>query len=444
MLLDKFIQNIQAQRLFSPSHKLLIGVSGGVDSVVLCDLCAKAGFSFGVAHANFSLRGSESDEDESFVRQLAAAYNAPLHVNRFHTESYASEQSQSIQVAARALRYAWFRELLDSSYDYILTAHHADDNIETVLMNFFRGTGISGLRGIQPSKERLVRPLLPFSKAQITTYAQQHGLSWREDSSNASEKYSRNYFRHAVIPAIKQVYPEVEQNLLSNIRRFNDIELLYHQAIAAHRKKLITVKGNETFMPVLMLKKTFPLQTVLYEIIRPFQFSSHQVNDVIRLLDAEQASFVQSSTHRIIRNRNWLIISPLHTTETAHVIIEESDRKVQFARGILELKLKKAAHHAIPTSPAVACLDSSSLVFPLVLRRWKAGDYFYPLGLGKKKKVSRFLIDQKISPTEKERVWVLESDKRICWVVGLRIDDRFKITPHTPEWLELKQVKDES
>lgn len=432
---------MQAHRLFEPSHKLLIGVSGGVDSIVLCDLCAKAGFSFGIAHANFTLRGSESDEDESFVRKFATAYNAPLHVNRFDTESYASERSQSIQVAARELRYTWFRELLNLSYDYILTAHHADDNIETVLMNFFRGTGISGLRGMLPSKERLLRPLLPFSKAEITTYAQQHGLSWREDSSNASEKYSRNYFRHTLIPAVKKIYPEVEQNLLSNIRRFNDIDLLYQQAIAAHRKKLVTVKGNETFMPVLMLKNTVPLQTVLYEIIRLFQFSSHQVNDVIRLLDAEQASFVQSSTHRIIRNRNWLIISPLHTTETAHVIIEQSDRKVHFESGTLELKLKQVGHHEIPSTPTVACLDSSRLVFPLILRKWKAGDYFYPLGLGKKKKVSRFLIDQKMSPTDKQKVWVLESDKRICWLVNLRIDDRFKIAEHTRELLELKLTK---
>lgn len=438
MLLTAFINHIRDNRLFPSPGQLLLAVSGGVDSVVLCDLCHRAGYLFHLAHVNFQLRGKESDEDEMLVRRLAERYNVPLHVKRIDTNAYATANNLSIQVAARELRYAWFNELLNDELPYVVTAHHADDNIETVLMNFFRGTGISGLRGMLAVTGNVVRPLLPFRKEELLRFAKENQLAWREDSSNASEKYSRNYFRHSIIPVVSKVFPAVEQNLVNNIRRFAEIETLYQQAIAIHKKKLIEHKGAEVHIPVLKLQKAQPLETIVHEIIKEYEFTAHQSAEVIRLLNGKQGSFVQSATHRIIRNRKWLIISPNRPEESHHVLIREEDEKTVFAGGLLEMKVVPAGKVNVSSHPGSAFLDLRKVTFPLLLRKWRQGDYFYPLGLAKKKKVSRFLIDQKVSPTDKENVWVLESERRVCWIVGMRIDDRFKVTDGTKEVLYLK------
>jgi tRNA(Ile)-lysidine synthase len=435
MLLTAFINHIRDNRLFQSPGQLLLAVSGGIDSVVLCELCHRAGYLFHLAHVNFQLRGKESDEDELLVRRLAEQYNVPLYVKKIDTNAYAETNNLSIQVAARELRYAWFNELLNEELRYVVTAHHADDNIETVLMNFFRGTGISGLRGMLPVTGNIVRPLLPFHKEELLTFAKENQLAWREDSSNASEKYSRNNFRHTIIPAISKIYPAVEQHLVNNIRRFAEIEVLYQQAIAIHKKKLIEQKGAEVHIPVLKLLKTEPLETIVHEIIKDYQFTAHQSEEVIRLLKGRQGSFVQSPTHRIIRNRDWLIISPNRAAESQHVVINKEEDKIEFAAGVLEMKIVPVGKVSLSAHPGSAFLDVRKVAFPLLLRKWRQGDYFYPLGLAKKKKVSRFLIDQKVSPTDKENVWVLESDKRVCWIVGMRIDDRFKITDGTKEVL---------
>lgn len=436
MLLNRFIANVSDKKLFSPTDRLLIAVSGGVDSVVLCDLCHTAGFRFEIAHANFQLRGQDSMMDECFVKGLSEQYRVPVHIRRFDTAAYSATHRVSVQVAARELRYDWFSMLLEKG-GWLLTAHHADDNIETVLMNFFRGTGLTGLRGIQMKHDRLIRPLLPFGKAEILQYAKERKLNWREDASNAGDKYSRNYFRNAVLPMVYKIYPEAEQNMINNIARFADAEQLFTQAIAQHKKSLLELKGNEVHIPVLKLKKAVPLNTILYEIIKAFDFTSHQVNDVLRLLDAEQAAFVQSATHKIFRNRKWLIISPIEAVAAQNVLIESAEKQVKFNGHKVDMKLVPADILNLSKHAGTAELDSHKIIFPLLLRKWKAGDYFYPLGMKKKKKVSRFLIDNKLSPTEKEKIWVLESNKKICWVVGMRIDERFKIVPSTQQMLKV-------
>jgi tRNA(Ile)-lysidine synthase len=440
-MLTRFVQNIKDKKLFAPSDRLLLAVSGGVDSVVLCELCYNAGFSFEIAHANFQLRGEESTADEHFVKNLAAHYRVPLHVKKFDTNAFAEKNKLSVQVAARQLRYNWFTEILKGGSRYVLTAHHSDDNVETVLMNFFRGTGISGLRGIPGKHNEVVRPLLPFSRKEILEYARERKLNWREDSSNASDKYSRNYFRNAIIPMVYKIFPEVESNLTHNIQRFAEIEELYHQAIDLHKNKILEYHGNEVHIPVLKLKKSKPLHTILYEIIAQYNFTSHQLNDVVHLLDAGQGKYVQSSTHRIFRNRNWLIISPLESEKAKNILITEEENEVNFSDNVIELKSGSTDPMKISGVPAIAEVDKSKIKFPLYLRKWKAGDYFYPLGMKKKKKISRFLIDQKLSPTDKEKVWVIESDKRICWVVGMRIDERFKVVPSTKSVIKFKVRK---
>lgn len=466
-LLHKFKELWQEEfcQLTPANTRLLVAVSGGVDSAVLVDLLHRAGFEFVLAHVNFQLRGSESERDEQFVRSLAGLYGKELLVQKFDTKTYAQEQKLSIQEAARVLRYDWFSEILAGwqlsgnapastgkqtplATSFIVTAHHADDNIETVLMHFFRGTGVQGMAGIQPllKERKLIRPLLCFRKSELQLYAAARDLSFVEDSSNASDKYTRNYFRNQLLPQIKEVYPQVEENLLHNIERFREIEEIYRQSVDQQLNRLLEAKGTEWHVPVMKWKQVKPLSTITWELISRFGFHAAQTAEVIKLLDGENGGYQLSPSHRIIRNRQWMIISPNNTATAQHIQIEEGQTEVVFENGklIITAKSETFTHsltHAFTHSPSDASLDASEIRFPLLLRKWKAGDYFYPLGMQKKKKLGKFLIDLKLSRTEKEQVWVLESDKRILWVLGYRIDNRFRITEKTKQVLQLTYRK---
>ncbi len=448
-LLQQFTGYIRKEQLFDPSAGLLLAVSGGVDSVVLCDLCDRAGFHFTIAHCNFQLRAEESIRDEAFVQQLGKKYNKEVLVKRFDTRAYAAKEKVSTQVAARDLRYQWFDELAEQlkinnqnskikTNIWLLTAHHLDDNIETMLMNLFRGTGIAGLRGMLPKQDNIIRPLLFATRESILQYASENNITWVEDSSNSTDDYTRNYFRHQVIPLVEKMYPGAVHNLGENIDRFRDIELLYQQAMSFNKKKLLTVKGNEIHIPVLRLKKTAALSSVVYEITKEYGFGSAQSGEIISLLDSDTGKYIESSSHRIIKNRQWLIIAPKQNKESATILVEESTTKVEFAGGVLSFSQEEQQQgHQFSKDNRIACLDASAVQFPLLLRKWKDGDYFYPLGMPKKKKLARFLIDQKFSKTGKESVWVIESAKKIIWVVGHRIDDRCKVRPSTKKVLRI-------
>lgn len=463
---EKFKDYIQSHHLFGPGDQLIIAVSGGVDSVVLCELCKQAGYNLVIAHCNFQLRGEESERDETFVKSLAEKYNVKVFIKKFDTEKYAEENKVSIQVAARELRYGWFDELtnlrsgqwavgsgqsgiqdLTSHIAYrtfLLTAHHANDNIETVLMNFFKGTGITGLRGILPRHGKIVRPLLFAKKEELLTFAKVNNLPFVEDSSNLSDKYTRNYFRNQLIPSIQKVFPGVEENLINNINKFKDIEVLYTEAINFHKKKLVEKKGNEIHIPVLKLLKSKPLSTIVFEIIKEFGFTSHQTEEVIKILYSDTGKYISSATHKIIRNRNWIIISPHNTLEASNILINENDKEVTFENGKLKIDKQTSEKIKLSADSAIALLDADSITFPLLLRKWKQGDYFYPLGMKKasgviaKKKVSKFFIDQKLSLADKEKIWIIESNKKIIWVIGKRIDDRFKVKDHTVNLLQIQ------
>ena len=445
-LLEKYKAFIKREHLFKIKDKLLLAVSGGVDSVVLCELCKQAGYDFVIAHCNFQLRDGESDRDENFVKELGKKYGAAVLVKKFDTEKYAASNKLSIQVAARELRYNWFNELLDASTanlhtgqaGWLLTGHHADDNIETMLMNFFKGTGITGLRGILPKQGKIIRPLLFARKTDLKNFATEKKLLFVEDSSNESDKYTRNYFRNQLIPDLQKVFPQAEDNLLDNLQRFREIELLYRQSIALYTKKLLVQKGDEAHIPVLKLKKAAPLSTIVYEIIRNFSFTAYQVNDVIALLQSETGKYIQSPSHRIIKNRNWLIIAPNETIAAQTILVEEKDSSIDFPLGQLQIKLlPRTPNYKLQTTDLTAEIDAAGIEFPLLLRKWKTGDYFYPLGMKKKKTLSRFFIDRKLSLPQKEKVWVIEMNKKITWVVGMRIDDRFRITDNTKTILQL-------
>jgi tRNA(Ile)-lysidine synthase len=460
-LLQRFKDSIKQQHLFSPKDKLFLAVSGGVDSVVMCTLCKQAGYDFTIAHCNFQLRGLESERDEDFVKKLGEKYKVRVLVKRFETEVYADKHKISIQEAARALRYDWFEELVNSELlivnsqlaientnsatgkihhspltIHLLTAHHKDDNIETLLMNFFRGTGLHGLTGIPQSYSHIKRPMLPFSKDELVEYARENNLQFMEDSSNLSSKYTRNFFRNEIIPAISNVYPQVKENLADNIARFKEIEKLYRLTVGDLKKKWCKVKGAEVHIPVLQLVK-YNNRALIYEIIREYGFHEKQVDEVIKLAGSESGRYIESPVlqYRIIKHRHWFIISPSKSVAASNIIIEAKEESVGFEKGLLHFE--KTTKVQASNSNHVATLDAKEITWPLLLRRWKTGDYFYPLGMSKKKKLSRFFIDQKLSKTEKENAWVIESNKRIIWVIGHRIDNRFKLTENTRDVLKI-------
>lgn len=456
MNVSLFKKHITDQHLFSPKDTLLLAVSGGVDSVVLCELCKQARYDFIIAHCNFQLRGAESERDEQFVKQLGEKYGVEVKVKRFDTEQYAADHKLSIQEAARALRYEWFEELVVSRESlvrslesgvvsqeskqkvrvFLLTAHHADDNTETLLMNFFRGTGLHGLTGIPESVNYIRRPLLPFSKEELLAFAKEEQLDSVEDSSNQSSKYTRNFFRNELIPAISKVYPQVKDNLQDNIERFKEIEKLYQLSVSAIKKKLLKEKGAEVHIPVKQLMG-YHNRALLYEIIKEYGFQEKQVEELVKLAASDSGKYIESPVlqYRIIKYRHWFIISPVQSVASTAIVIDEKDKQVIFERGLLQIEI--TSNLKPENSNLIASIDFDKVTFPLLLRKWKTGDYFYPLGMTKKKKLSRFFIDQKLSKTAKEEAWVIESNKRIIWVVGHRIDERVKIIPSTKKSLKL-------
>ena len=437
---------------------MILAVSGGIDSVVLCELCKQAGYDFIIAHCNFQLRGEESERDEKFVKDLAEKYKVETKVKKFDTEKFAEENKMSIQEAARVLRYEWFDELVNGELSivnrktepnihhspftiHLLTAHHADDNAETALMNFCRGTGLHGLTGIPLSYEHIRRPMLSFTREEILQFAKENKLEFVEDSSNLSSKYTRNFFRNEIIPAISKVFPQVNENLIDNINRFKEIEKLYKFAVNDIKKKLVKEKGNEWHIPVKQLM-SYGNRALIYEVINDFGFTEKQIEEVIKLAESESGKYIDSPSlhYRIIKHRHWFIISPYNSTGSETIIIEQDNKKVSFEHGVLEFEQLQTTNHKPQTSNNIACLDAKNICYPFILRKWKQGDYFYPLGMKKKKKLSRFFIDQKLSKTEKEKAWVIEMDKKIIWVVGKRIDERFKVTEKTKTVLKINYM----
>ena len=446
-LLQNFLAYIKEENLFSKKDKLLIAVSGGADSSVLCALCAAAGFNFTMAHCNFKLRGEESDRDELFVIKLSKQLGVQLYLKIFDTQLEANINKTSIEETARNQRYGWFKELMleskatENPISFLLTAHHADDNVETVVMNFFRGTGIKGLRGIQGKHQQIIRPLLFASREDIEEYAQKEDVQYITDSSNASNDYTRNLFRNEILPSIEKIYPEALKNISRNIRRFAAVEYLYEESIANIKHKLFEKRGNEIHIPVLKLLKTKPLQTVIYEIIKDVGFTSSQVNEVEKLLRSDSGKYIKSVSHIILLNRKWLIISPINPSlKVENIIIEYGVNNILFEAGSLHVTKTNIPENLVVDDDSVY-VDAANITYPLILRKWKTGDYFYPLGMSKKKKLSRFFIDQKLSLLQKENCWVLESDNKIVWVIGYRIDNRFKITSSSTQTLKLNLVR---
>lgn len=451
-LLTQFQQNwdLHFASFCKPHQKFLLALSGGVDSTVLAYLLHQSGVVFVAAHVNYQLRGEESNRDENFVVSLCKELNVPLLLKKVDTQKYMTEQGLSVQVAARQIRYNWFDDIRmnDQSLknSWVITAHHANDSIETSMMHFFRGTGIDGLKGIPSinASRKIIRPLLLFYKEQLVDFATTQRISYIVDSSNATSHYTRNFFRNQLIPALESVFPSVQENLLSNLQRFDEVAFLYKQAVDIHLRKMLVHKGEECYVPVLKWKSIKPLNSITWEIIEPYGFTASQIGEVVKLLDASNSSYVESPTHRIIKNRRWMIIAPLAESKSSHILIEDFG-KIKFIHGELtvsthaietvknDLSISRAKEDTI----FVEWLDANTIQFPILLRQWAIGDYFYPLGMTKKKKVAKFLTDARLSKTAKEKVWVLEMDRKIIAIVGLRIDNRFRYTSATKQLIKL-------
>ncbi|MDA9343464.1 tRNA lysidine(34) synthetase TilS [Algibacter sp.] len=434
-MLNHLKTHIENRLGFLNQSKLLIAISGGLDSVVLTHLCHKLGFHIALAHCNFNLRGNESDADEDFVLQLAENLELEVFVERFDTELYAKENKCSIQMAARELRYTWFAELAEQlKFDYILTAHHADDNLETFIINFTRGTGLEGLKGIPEVNDKFVRPLLSFSSKDIETYAQVNNMKWRDDSSNKSVKYLRNKLRHEVIPILKEINPSLLQSFKSTLSNLNDTADIIEESTNAVLKRAIeTIDENHVAFKILEFKNVNNPKAYLFEIFKDYGFT--EWNDVVNLLDAETGKQVFSNTHRLIKNRNQLLLSKIQLNDNQEILITEDDDKKQTGLGILFFNETDAV-----LEPSLNCIyvDKALLKFPLTLRNIKEGDVFYPLGMSGKKKVGKYFKDERLSLLDKENTWLLCSGDHIIWVVNRRADNRFRVTENTKRILKIE------
>ncbi len=432
----QFQKHIEEHLPLLKNGKSLIAISGGIDSVVLTHLCHNLKLNVSLAHCNFNLRGEESNADEDFVVELGKQLDVEVFIQNFDTKAYSESHKTSIQMAARELRYHWFAELAEQlDYDFILTAHHADDNFETFIINFTRGTGLNGLTGIPEVNENIVRPLLQFSREDIETYAKSNNLKWREDSSNSSRKYLRNKLRHEIVPILKEINPQLLNSFKSTLENLNDTADIVEESLNAVAKRaIVSIDETGITYKISEFKKVNNPKAYLFEMFKDFGFM--EWNDVVRLLDAETGKYVTSQTHKLVKHREYLILSELQVVSDNEIIsINSNSKTVEASFGILRFD---EADTLKDNSDAIIFVDADKLTYPLELRIWKTGDYFHPLGMNGKKKVSKFLKDEKLTPIEKQNTWVLVSNDDILWVVGKRADDRFKVTNYTKTILKIE------
>jgi tRNA(Ile)-lysidine synthase len=427
---------IHKQRLFDTNSRLLVAVSGGKDSMALCSLLKSAGYTnYSIAHCNFTLRGKEADSDETFVKDYCKRNNIPCFYIKFNTHAYAKSKGISIQMAARELRYNWFYELMNEhDFEYLLTAHHANDNIETFFINLLRGSGINGLKAILPKQGKLIRPLLFATRAEIDTYVKEHKIAFREDSSNKEDKYLRNHLRLHIIPAFKKLNPSFEETLTDEIEVLRQTNLILTKEVEKQRKKLLTTDGNVLKLSIDKLSKTTASKLILFELIKDFGFNSSQAKDVYNALQAQSGKAFTSDTHTLIKDRDFLLIKEKEgANDASEFYIKEGDKEIKQPIK-LRISFIKGNIKSISTkdfSSDKAFIDADKITFPLTLNKWKQGDKFIPLGMKGFKKLSDFFTAEKATLFDKQNQWVLRCQSDIVWLVGKRVDDRFKVSTST-------------
>ena len=433
----KAFQDLLINRFsFLKKPPLLLAVSGGLDSMVLTDLCLKSGLNIALAHCNFKLRNQESDGDEDFIKNFAQTNHLEVFTTHFETESFATTTKQSIQMAARQLRYEWFETLKNQhGFEYILTAHHADDNLETTLINLSRGTGLEGLTGIPELNGFIVRPLLKFSREDIHDFATYHNLSWREDSSNISTKYVRNNLRHTIIPLLKNLNPSFIESFQKTQNHLKDTQSILEDYMLEIEDKVIeSIDENQIIYNIDKILSLSNPKAYVYQLLNAYNFTDW--TQITALLEAQSGKQISSSTHRLLKNRSHLILTPLSDFSKDSISIHASDTFVSIPNQPFDLKLEIQTFIG-PTSKDVLYLDFELLQFPLRLSHWNPGDYFYPLGMNGKKKLSKYFKDEKFSLIDKENTVIIYSGNAVIWIVGKRADKRFMATTSSTKILKL-------
>ncbi len=436
--LKKVRQFIDSNQLLIDNDRILVGVSGGADSVVLLHILLKLGFECVVAHCNFHLRGEESMRDELFVEKLAEKYKLIYKKTDFDTVRFAKSNKISIEMAAREMRYAWFKKLApENKCQTIATAHHTDDSIETLLLNMIRGTGLKGLTGIEPRNGDIVRPVLCCTRSEIEQYAQKNKLEYITDSTNLANEYSRNKIRNLILPMMADINPSVKQSLAENISRFRGSWKIYSEKIAEIEAHITFNKENQTFVDIDKLKSQSDPKTILFEILQKYQFNSDVISNIFEGLDKSSGKRYYSDTHRLLKDREHLIVDEIEPNNTLEFSIDESTKSISIP---INLSLNKKARNEdfiISKKSDKIHIDADKIKFPLTLRKWKKGDSFHPFGMKESKKLSDFFINEKINRNQKENIWLLVSDNKIVWIIGLRMDERFRITEKTKNILEI-------
>lgn len=442
--MDKFLRFIAENSLFTKEQPILLAVSGGKDSVLMAYLFAEAGFNFGIAHCNFGLREEASNLDEEFVKSLADQFKVDFYSIHFPTEQYASEHHISIQMAARDLRYKWLEETRNKhNYSFLAVAHHQTDSVETVFLNLLRGTGIAGLSGILPKRDKLIRPLLAFTGKEVEEIVIQKKLAFREDASNASTKYKRNRIRLEVLPVLRKINPEIEKTFLANSKRFHAVESFLTQAVEELRSELFIKEQNEeTHIQIAHLKELKPISLWLYELFSPYGFTEAVLSDLQRDWDNGSGRQFYSSTHQILVDRACLILKPLIKESSVNQTIETLPYEFTWFHN--KYKVYSADRADLSLTGFTQVIDFDAVKFPLLVRSWQQGDRFQPLGMKGQKKVSDFLISLKIPVTLKQEIPVIEdADQSIVAILPWRIDDNFKVTAKTKKVIIFDKIKDE-
>lgn len=430
--LQQFKAYIKTNALFKKQDKILLAVSGGKDSVLMTQLFKLCNYNFSICHCNFNLRGEEAQRDEVFVKLLATNLEVPFYVTHFDTKLYASTHHISTQMAARDLRYQWFEEIRkQGAYDYIALAHHQNDSIETLLLNLVRGTGISGMHGILPKRNRLIRPILFLSRQQIEDFVDENNINFVEDSSNQTSKYARNKIRLKVIPQLREINPNLEHTFAQNIFRFAETEEVLQQVVGQLRKDLFVIQNEDFYLSIAKLQNLKPQKLLTFELLKQFHFSDLVVSEILKSLTKQSGTSFYSHTYRATVNRDDLIISALPVETIQEVILmHPKDESVCIAENRISLFYPNV--NDIANDKNKASVDLDKLIFPLIIRFRQDGDKFMPLGMRNFKKLSDFLIDSKVPLPQKEKTPLLiNGNGEIIWVAGLRQDNRYKVNAST-------------
>ncbi len=421
---EAFQQNMNRLEV-SPASRLLVAVSGGLDSICLVHLLKNAGYTISVAHANFKLRGEASDLDEAFVKEICEEKDIPFLTKTLHID----KEKENVQLKARELRYDWFADLMDTKgFDYLITAHHLNDRIETFFMNLLRGSGVKGLKSIPEKTDRILRPLLAIEKSQLKTYAEENKYLWREDASNATDDYLRNEIRHGIAESFSNLSPSANENFGKSIEFLNEADA-YFEKKATDFLQALPGKGETILIGESVWNQLFHSKPLHKYVLEKLGFTPNQFDQLERFAESQSGRFIEGELYRIYRDRESFLAEPINKIEVSEVEIPSETGSIDFPISLEWQKLIRISEFQENTN--LAYLDFSKLKFPLILRKWKQGDRFQPLGMKGKKKISDFLTDLKLSIPQKNNTYVVESDDEICWVVGCRIADKFRVREYS-------------